>query len=86
MRLNTKVSIIITVVGLLAVLGAIIFKSFIDKDIKNDEIESRQEIFKQILNEKLKTKEAIGLTNAVGFSSNSLLINALKLNNRKKLF
>jgi len=82
--LSGKLRIILLSVGSIIILFALIFGLYINNDIKNNRIELRQTMLGNLIKEKLEKKEDVGITNAVGFSANDALIDAIKSNNREE--
>jgi methyl-accepting chemotaxis protein len=82
-KIGTKVQIIILLISVIIIILALLFSSYTNNNIKEQRLDLRANLLKSLVKEKLAKKTDVGLTNAVGFSANGKLIQAIVKNNRE---
>jgi len=80
--IKTKTTVAILIVGLFAIMGAIGYSFIFKNNLLKEETQKRKEYLLFTLKNKLNKKKSIGLTNVIGFSTNSDLLKALATHDR----
>ena len=82
-KLGAKITLFLISIGLLSIALALVIAYTQNKTVEKKQQQKRKQALSEMLNEKLWKKKDVGLTNAVGFSANGMLKEALKNSNRE---
>ena len=81
--IDRKLQIVVLGLGTLIIIVGLVFGHFINNNIKDDRINLRKNMLSNLIKEKLAKKRDVAITNAVGFSANTILIDSIVANDRK---
>ena len=83
-KIGTKILSLIIVIGISIVVLSFGFQFLKNSEIESSNIKSKSIVLQNEIKAQLEKKKAVGLTNAVSFSSNGVLSDAIVSNNREK--
>jgi len=82
MAINFKVNLLILLISIIGLIISYFYLNSLANDIKTEVYSKQQSQLSSLLNSKLETKNLIGLTNIISIANNTLIIKALKTNDR----